>query len=137
MAKKDSDTAVLDTESADTEATDADAVSTDETAAVATVPVIIPDGPYTPILNVLAQWEESGLTVAQLRLLFHLGNSDGASNSSIANMLNITRPSISAMLERLELAAFVRREISKADRRGIEIWLEPKGREAIALIAAS
>jgi DNA-binding MarR family transcriptional regulator len=79
----------------------------------------------------LKAWDDLGLTVTQLRLLYHLSQQDGMGNAELAARLNVTRPSISALLERLERNGFIRREISLADRRGIRILLEPAGREAI------
>ena len=79
----------------------------------------------------LRAWDNIGLTVTQLRLLGHLNDQDGLGNADLADRLDVTRPSVSALLERLERGGFIRREISLADRRGIRIQLEPKGREAI------
>jgi DNA-binding MarR family transcriptional regulator len=53
------------------------------------------------------------------------------SNAELAERLYVTRPSVSALLERLERGGFIRREVSSSDRRGINIWLEPRGRAAI------
>ena len=44
----------------------------------------------------------------------------------------MTRPSVSALLDRLERGGFIRREISPSDRRGICIWLEERGRNAVS-----
>ena len=79
----------------------------------------------------LKAWDDQGLTVTQLRLLYHLNEQDGIGNAELATRLNVTRPSVSALLERLERNGFIRRDISRADRRGIVISLEPAGRDAI------
>ncbi|GBD23245.1 putative HTH-type transcriptional regulator YusO [bacterium HR29] len=79
----------------------------------------------------LAIWDSQGLTVTQLRLLFHLFEREGMSNAELADAMYVTRPSISALLDRLERRGFIRREISPDDRRGIRIFLEPAGREAV------
>ncbi|MCS7295225.1 MAG: MarR family transcriptional regulator [Chloroflexota bacterium] len=79
----------------------------------------------------LAIWDSQGLTVTQLRLLFHLYEREGMSNAELAEAMYVTRPSISALLDRLERRGFIRREISPDDRRGIRIFLEPAGREAV------
>lgn len=73
-------------------------------------------------------WDRENLTVTQLRLLGHLREQEGLSNAELADRLYVTRPSVSALLERLERAGFIRREVSQNDRRGINIWLEPRGR---------
>ncbi len=80
----------------------------------------------------LAIWDREGLTVTQLRLLFQLREHGGMSNAELADRLYVTRPSVSALLERLERGGFIRREVSHADRRGICIWLEDRGQEVIA-----
>lgn len=74
-------------------------------------------------------WDRENLTVTQLRLLGHLLAQGGLSNAELADRLYVTRPSVSALLERLERGGFIRREVSPNDRRGIQIWLEPKGVE--------
>jgi DNA-binding MarR family transcriptional regulator len=77
-------------------------------------------------------WDEDGLTVTQLRLLTFLETEEGVGNAELADKLFVTRPSVSALLDRLERGGFLRREISLSDRRGIRIWLEPRGRDAVA-----
>jgi DNA-binding MarR family transcriptional regulator len=74
-------------------------------------------------------WDRENLTVTQLRLLGHLREQEGLSNAELAERLYVTRPSVSALLERLERGGYIRREVSPNDRRGINIWLEPRGRE--------
>lgn len=76
-------------------------------------------------------WDEQGLTVTQLRLLRFVSEEEGLSNADLADRLYVTRPSVSALLERLERGGFIRREISPTDRRGICIWLEERGRNAL------
>ncbi|MCA9823570.1 MAG: MarR family transcriptional regulator [Dehalococcoidia bacterium] len=84
----------------------------------------------------LQLWDAAGLTVTQLRLLVYLAEQEGMGNAELADRLMVTRPSVSALLERLERGEFIRREISPDDRRGICIWLEPRGREAVAQMRA-
>ena len=79
----------------------------------------------------LQLWDRQGLTVTQLRLLGHLREKEGLSNAELADLLYVTRPSVSALLERLERGGFIRREVSPTDRRGIRIWLEDSGRAAV------
>ncbi len=80
----------------------------------------------------LSIWDREGLTVTQLRLLGHLADREGLSNAELADLLYVTRPSVSALLERLERNGFIRREVAPNDRRGICIWLEPRGREVVS-----
>jgi len=81
-------------------------------------------------------WDRDGLTVTQLRLLSHLYDHEGLSNAELAERLYVTRPSVSALLERLERGGFIRREVSPHDRRGICIWLEEPGRTAVSSLRA-
>ena len=79
-------------------------------------------------------WDRDGLTVTQLRLLGHLHEQEGLSNAELAERLYVTRPSVSALLERLERGGFIRREVAPNDRRGICIWLEDRGRAAVSSV---
>jgi DNA-binding MarR family transcriptional regulator len=79
-------------------------------------------------------WDREGLTVTQLRLLSQLNEQEGLSNAELADRLYVTRPSVSALLERLERGGFIRREVSPNDRRGICIWLEERGRQAVSSV---
>lgn len=84
----------------------------------------------------LRAWDSEGLTVTQLRLLRFLHEQEGRSNAELAELLYVTRPSVSALLDRLERGGFIRREVSKQDRRGIRIWLEERGRQAFLNVRA-
>ena len=77
-------------------------------------------------------WDAEGLTVTQLRLLNWVAEDEGLSNADLADRLYVTRPSVSALLDRLERGGFLRREVSPSDRRGIRIWLEERGRRAVS-----
>lgn len=77
-------------------------------------------------------WDREGLTVTQMRLLGHLYEHEGMGNAELADRLYVTRPSVSALLERLERGQFIRREVSHNDRRGIRIFLEERGRSVVA-----
>ena len=77
-------------------------------------------------------WDAEGLTVTQLRLLSFLFEEDGLSNAALADRLLVTRPSVSALLERLERGGFIRREVAPNDRRAIRISLEERGRTAVS-----
>ena len=83
----------------------------------------------------LRLWDSQGLTVTQLRLLFHVADSDGISNAELAAKLYVTRPSVSALLDRLERNGFITREIDRDDRRGIRILLQDRGREALSSVS--
>lgn len=80
-------------------------------------------------------WDAEGLTVTQLRLLSWVSEEEGLSNADLADRLYVTRPSVSALLDRLERGGFLRRDISPNDRRGISIWLEERGRRVVTTLA--
>ena len=50
--------------------------------------------------------------VTQLRLLTWVAEEEGLSNADLADRLYVTRPSVSALLDRLERGGFIRREIT-------------------------
>lgn len=77
-------------------------------------------------------WDSEGLTVTQLRLLGFVNEEPGIGNAELADRLLVTRPSVSALLDRLERGGYVRREVSPSDRRGICIRLEERGQNAIS-----
>lgn len=79
----------------------------------------------------LRVWDRKGLTVTQLRMLGFLYQEPGLSNAELADRLYVTRPSVSALLERLERAGFIRREMAENDRRAIRIWLTKDGEQAV------
>jgi DNA-binding MarR family transcriptional regulator len=81
-------------------------------------------------------WDSQQLTVTQLRLLGLLSEEEGLSNAELADRLLVTRPSVSALLDRLERGGFIRRETSPVDRRGIRIFLEERGRQAVSYARA-
>ncbi len=79
-------------------------------------------------------WDLERLTVTQLRMLVFLSQEEGLSNADLAERLFVTRPSVSALLDRLERGGFIRREVAPDDRRGIRIWLEERGRQAMSTL---
>lgn len=124
------------------------ATSKPATAALRDVIPVIPLEEQRPVLAVaiteffrasalldqfrLQLWDAEGLTVTQLRLLTWVADNEGLSNADLADKLYVTRPSVSALLDRLERGGFIRREVSRNDRRGICIWLEERGRNAVS-----
>ena len=71
-----------------------------------------------------------GLTSATCRPLFYLGRlGDGVRPKDLAEMLEIERPSLVQLLDRLEAAGLLRREEDPHDRRGKTLRLTASGRE--------
>jgi len=64
-----------------------------------------------------------GLTRSQWWVLTHLYRNDGATQSELAEILEIEKPSLGRLLDRLEAKGWVRREEHAADRRAKRVFL--------------
>lgn len=69
---------------------------------------------------------EIGLTQAQGRVLAVLRRTDGATQTAIADSLDMERAPVGKLVDRLEEAGFVRRQADAADRRVKRVYLTPK-----------
>ncbi len=58
-----------------------------------------------------------GLTRSQWWVLTHLFRKDGITQSELAEMLELEKPSLGRLLDRLEAKGWVRREVDARDRR--------------------
>jgi len=77
-----------------------------------------------------AQVESLGLTSATSRPLYFLGRlGDGVHAKILAEKLEMERPSLVALLDRLEAAGLIERREDPADRRGKTLHLTTRGRE--------
>lgn len=74
------------------------------------------------------------LSLSQYRVLLHLDEVGSAAASALAGRLNVTRPSVTALVDGLAARGFVQRLPQPADRRRVELIVTPAG--AKALIAA-
>lgn len=71
-----------------------------------------------------------GLTAATWRPLFHLGNlGDGVRLKDLAEALDMERPSLGQLVDRLEREGLVQRRDAVEDRRGKTIHLTDAGRD--------
>ena len=74
-----------------------------------------------------------GLTRSQWWVLMHLFRSDGMTQAELADILEIERPTLGRLLDRLEANGWVRREEDRRDRRAKRVYLteavEPSMRE--------
>lgn len=76
------------------------------------------------------QLRDYGLTAATWRPLFHLGNlGDGVRLKDLAEALDMERPSLGQLVDRLEREGLVLRRDAVEDRRGKTIHLTDAGRE--------
>ncbi len=66
---------------------------------------------------------ESGLTRSQWWVLTHLFRRDGVTQAELADALEIERPALGRLLDRLESSGWVTREVDANDRRAKLVYL--------------
>ncbi len=71
-----------------------------------------------------------GLHRGQPPLLFALSNHDGLSNAELAQLLNVTPPTISNMVRRMQKSGFVDKRRDRRDERTTRVYLTEQGRTA-------
>lgn len=76
--------------------------------------------------------EESGLTAAQLWMMWELFNEPGLTVSGLAKVLSIHQSTCSNMLDKIQEKKLVYRERSDADQRVVRIYLTEKGSSVLA-----
>jgi DNA-binding MarR family transcriptional regulator len=76
----------------------------------------------------LAQWENSRVTLPQLRVLFLVRNTPGITTGQLAIGLGITVSTTSGLVAKLARAGLVSRGTSTTDRRQIPLELTDAGR---------
>lgn len=69
-----------------------------------------------------------GLTLSRARLLMHLANTEGATQTELADALEIEQPSIVGLLDALEKMGFIERRAVEGDRRARAIYLTDAAR---------
>lgn len=75
--------------------------------------------------------DDAGMSMSQYRMMAYLSHqTDGASD--LAGKLQISRPSVTALVDGLEAKGFVVREPDPTDRRRTAVVLTRKGRAALA-----
>lgn len=75
----------------------------------------------------LRAWEEHGLTLAQLRVLFLLRAHPDAATNALATHLGVTMPTVSGLVDKLARAGLVERGQRAEDRRVVPLRLTPAG----------
>jgi DNA-binding MarR family transcriptional regulator len=81
--------------------------------------------------NRLEVWEELGLTMSQLRVLYMLQAAPGTPAGAVAAQLKVRPSTATGIVDRLVRQKLVRRERDDVDRRRVRISLTDKGREVI------
>jgi DNA-binding MarR family transcriptional regulator len=75
----------------------------------------------------LQVWEERGLTLPQLRVLFYVRAHPGTTTNALATRLGLTTATISGLVDKLVRAGLVERRQREDDRRVIPLWLTAEG----------
>ncbi|MDQ6436656.1 MarR family transcriptional regulator [Mesorhizobium sp. LHD-90] len=70
-----------------------------------------------------ARVKSQGLTLARARLLMHLAKEEGATQSELAEALQVEQPSMVSLIDALEKKGFVVRRAVDGDRRAKGIFL--------------
>jgi MarR family transcriptional regulator, temperature-dependent positive regulator of motility len=80
-----------------------------------------------------AQVSEAGvdLTSVQFAALATIGATPGIDQATLASAIAFDRPTTGGVIDRLEAKGFVRREITKVDRRMRHLYLEPAGKAVL------
>ncbi|HWO93987.1 MAG TPA: MarR family transcriptional regulator [Dehalococcoidia bacterium] len=82
-------------------------------------------------------WEELGLTIPQLRVLFFLQREPNAPAGAIAQHLGVTPSTVTGLVDRLVRTRLVRRVEDPADRRMVRNTLTDRGREVVSELEQS
>ncbi len=72
-----------------------------------------------------------GVTAAQHTILSILAKDDGLPLSEVGKRVFLDKPAITGLADRLEHDELVERRRSKTDRRVVELYLTPKGRDLL------
>ena len=80
-------------------------------------------------------WEEQGVTLPQLRILFALRSQSAATTSTLAKLLGLTAPTVSAQVDKLVRTGLIARGNRAEDRRIIPLQLTEAGREVVSAIS--
>lgn len=73
-----------------------------------------------------------GVTRSQWSVLAYLYRSDGITQSTLADLLEIAKPSMARLIDRLEAAGWVERRPDTEDRRAKRVFLTEKSRPVLA-----
>jgi DNA-binding MarR family transcriptional regulator len=73
-----------------------------------------------------ARLSAKGLSGASWRVLAYVYREDGLTQTKLADLLEVSRPAIGQMIDRLEVGGFVERRPDPADRRSWGVHLSPQ-----------
>jgi DNA-binding MarR family transcriptional regulator len=78
-----------------------------------------------------------GITRAQWWIIAHLSRRDGMVQTELASMLDVGKPSLSAVIDRLEKSGLIERRPHPSDRRAKSIFMTQKARKLLAQMQAA
>jgi DNA-binding MarR family transcriptional regulator len=78
-----------------------------------------------------------GFTRSQWWVLTHLFRNDGITQSELADILEVEKPTLGRLLDRLEAKGWVRREADAADRRVKRVFLTEEFEPALRAMRAA
>lgn len=87
--------------------------------------------------NRIGLWEELGLTIPQLRVLFFLQREPNAPAGAIAQYLGVTPSTVTGLVDRLVRIQLVRRTEDPSDRRMVRNVLTDRGVEVVSQVEES
>ena len=76
--------------------------------------------------------KESGLSMPQIRALFHLHHGSKCGVSDVAELLEVTNAAASQMIDRLVLKGYIERSEDPVDRRAKQLRLTAKGHSLVS-----
>lgn len=82
----------------------------------------------------LRTWEDRGLTLPQLRILFQLRAQPGITTNALARQLGLSTPTVSGLVDKLVRASLVERGQRAEDRRVIPLMLTEEGASTVGEI---
>jgi len=87
-------------------------------------------------LRIDARAQRLGLTRSQWRVLLHLANNEGISQTGLAEILEVERMTLGRLIDRLETAGWVRRQADGGDRRVKRLYLAKDAEPALHAMQA-
>ncbi len=79
-------------------------------------------------------WDDRGLTMTQLRLMYLLYRRDEQTITELAEQMHVRKPTITGLTDRLIKHKLIRRLDDPADRRVVRITLTKEGRRVLGEI---
>lgn len=79
-------------------------------------------------------YAEYDLNRAQSGILFALHQEDSMSQKELAKRLNVTPPSITSMIKKMEQEGYIIRKADEQDQRVMRLTLAKKGKDCVAYV---